>query len=258
MEKAASGEGEGGGGGEGEGEGGKAAPKTVNINGKDVPIETLSSAMGLYTALADENTGKEIIEQLARRTGLLKEDDTKITPKIEKALEGKFTKLMKQKLGKDYDKFSDMLGPLFDEHIDALREEIKSEVSGKAESGDWEAISEAFIEDNKFTPELEKEMTRLINRNGGRPAGLKGKAAREYLKDMYDLAAHKLGLTDDDLENDDEPDEREARRGVRGRTRNRRSLRDEIPDFREEPRPKGPLSIDQIVDAAMRGVRYKT
>lgn len=236
---------------QGGGKGNEAPKTTVTINGKEVSMEKVAAAHQLYESLADPEVGKEIIEQLARRTGILKDGDTKITPKEEKQLEGKFTKLMKQKLGKDYDKFSDMLGPLFDEHLESLREEIKSELSSTSDAGSWESTVENFVGNHKFTAAIETEMQRLITRNGGRPTGLKGKAAREYLDDMYQLACHKLKVTPEEADNDevegDEPTPRSRRR----------SRRDEVPEFREEARPKGPLTIDQIVDAASRGIRFK-
>jgi hypothetical protein len=238
--------------GDGDGSGGGTVQKTtVTINGKEVPIETVSSAYNLYQSLGDPETGKEIIHQLALRTGILKEGEAP-TKSEEKKLENKFTKLMKTKLGKEYDKFSDLLGPVFDEAMESFRNELKDELSTTSDSTSWSAISEAFVESNEFTPEIETEMARLINRNGGRPAGLKGKAAKEYLQDMYDLAIKKLGLTHvpDNREADDD-DSREVQ------PRRRRSKRSEIPEFREEARPKGPLTIDQIVEAASRGIRFK-
>lgn len=254
--------GDGGGGGDEGDKGNKGGneKKTFNINGKNVDPETAAAALNLYNSLADPEVGKEIIEQLARRTGLLKDNHVP-DKKEQKQLEGKFTKMMKTKLGKDYDKFSDTLGPVFDEAMSELINELKEEIGGKTEASSWEGVVENFFEDNRTTPELEREMERIIKRNGGRPAGLKGKAAKEYLQDMYELAAHKLNLNlktlkkisveSDETDDTDEDDEPVMRRS------NRRSRRNDIPDFREVARPKGTLTVDEIVDAAMKGIRFK-
>lgn len=245
YEEAAGGEADKGGGSGGE------TPKTVNINGKDVDIATLSSAMNLHNALADPEVGKEIIEQLARRTGLLdKNDDVK--PNVtEKQLEGKVQKLLKQKFGKDYEKFADTLGPALDEAIQSYLEEHAAKVSGASAADSWSGAVEAFTENHQLTPEVEREMEKIITRNGGRP-NLKGKEALEYLSDMYELAVKKTGgrviNDDDDTDSDDKDDKDNAPR--------RRTRKSERPDFREVARPKNP-SIDDIVDAAMRGQRFK-
>ena len=228
---------------------GDAAPKTtVTINGKEVDMATVAAAHNLYTSLADPETGKEIIHQLALRTGILKENEVP-TKAEEKKIEARFTKLMKAKLGKDFDPLSDKLGPVFDEAMEIFKNELREEQAQGSDSGNWDSTIEDFVSNNEFTPEIETEMQRLITRNGGRPAGLKGKAAREYLTDMYALACHKLGI---DVEVED------VREAKQGRTpTGRRSRRSEVPEFREEARPKGVLTIDQIVDAALRGVRFK-
>lgn len=246
--------GEGGGGtGTGTGTGTGEAPKTFNVNGKDIPIETVASAVQLHQALSDPEVGKEIIEQLARKTGLLKGDTLVESPKeTEKKLEGKVTKMLKAKFGKDYEKFADTLGPVLDEAIQEMLEEYKTSTSGEVAQNSWESAVEKFSESHVITDDISKEMTRLINRNGGRP-NLKGKDAVEWLTDMYELAAHKLGVDIDGLEVEEEdrnPRQIPANRG-------KRRGRNEVPEFREVERPKGSLSIDQIVDAAMKGQRFK-
>lgn len=247
YEEAAGDEADKGGGGGG---GDDKSVKTVNINGKDVDIATLSSAMNLHNALADPEVGKEIIEQLARRTGLLdKNDDVK--PNItEKQLEGKVQKLLKQKFGKDYEKFADTLGPALDEAIQSYLEEHAASVKGDSAAEGWSGAVERFTDTHQLTPEVEREMEKIITRNGGRP-NLKGKEALEYLSDMYELAVKKTGgrVINDDDNNDTDLDDKDNRPARRGR-------RNERPDFREVARPKNP-SLDDIVEAAMRGQRFK-
>lgn len=260
---------EGQGGGQGEGD---KAPKTFNINGKEVDPATAAAALNLYNSLADPETGREIIEQLARRTGILGEDGKAPTVKEQKVLEGKFTKMMKTKLGKDYDKFSDALGPVFDEAMESMVADLKADLTGTSEASTWETVVDDFFESTRTTPELEAEMQRLIKRNGGRPAGLKGKAAKEYLQDFYELAAHKLDINLRTMRktssDDDDDSTRSGRRGIRdgaddggddrdNTPRRRSARRGDIPEFRETARPKGPLSIDDIVEAASKGIKFR-
>lgn len=244
--------GEGGGGtGTEEGTGkGATEPTTYKINGKDVSIEALSQAINLQNALTDPDIGPTIIEKLAEQSGLLnKEGNLKGTVKeTERKLEGKLTKLFKAKLGKDFEKFSDTVGPLMDEAIEQYLEEHKTTVERSSGEASWDAAVEQFTESVTLTPDIETMMTNLIKRNGGRP-NLKGKEAVEWMHDMYELAVHKLGI---------EPPDSEAPSRNRSSKSERRSRRDEVPEYREVDRPKGPLTIDQIVDAAMRGQRFRS
>lgn len=251
YEEAAGDEGKSGNGGGSEKGGGESAPKTFNVNGKDVPIETLSQALNLHNALADPDTGKEIIEQLARRTGLLdKNDDLKGSPeKAGRVLEGRVQKMLKSKFGKEYEKFADTLGPVLDEAIQEYLEEHKTTIETKSTEGGWADAVDKFTESHRISDEVGKEMERLIKRNGGRP-NIKGKEATEYLSDMYQLAVNKLGGKIEEV--DDEDDERDNR----PRT-TRRNRGPERPEFREVARPKNP-SLDEIVDAAMRGQRFRS
>jgi hypothetical protein len=249
--------------GEGSKGGGGGAPvkQTLTINGKEVTLANATAALNLYEALADKEAGPELIEQLARRSGILK-DGEKPTSKTADKIEGRITKILKSKLGKDYEQFADTLGPIIDEGIQEYLNEHKTNTENASSSSNWDDAVDTFKEDYDMTPEIESKMESIIKRNGGVPKGLKGKAAQEYLSDMYELAVKKLGgkvvekgkalrgsrPTDDD-DSDDEPTPAPRRR-------QRRAI-DEIPDFREEPRPKGALTIDQIVDAAARGIRFK-
>jgi chorismate mutase len=219
--------------------------KTFNINGKEVSPEVAASALNLYNALGDPETSSVLIRTLAERAGILKEDGEIKGDKNKAAdkMEGRITRILKSKLGKDYEKFSDTLGPLIDEGIQEYLEEHMSKIGDTQAAGSWADAVDNFTETHTLTDDISSKMTEIINRSGGRP-NLKGKEATEYLNDMYELAVHKLGI-----EPPDNP--KETRKG-----RNRRAI-DDMPEFREERRPKGPMSIDDAVEAAMRGVRFK-
>jgi hypothetical protein len=216
----------------------------VKIGSKEYEISDIEQSLNLSKALSDPDTGREIIEQLARRTGLIKDSGEVVKKKgeSEAAAERRVQKTLKAKLGKDFEIFADKFGPVMDDILEEMFEEHKTSFETAAGTTGWEGEVERFTEDVELTEEIETEMQRLIKRNGGAPKGLKGKAAQEYLKDMFDLASHKLGV--------ETPEPKE-----RGR-RPRRGI-DEIPEFREEKRPKGVMTTEQAVDAAMRGIRFR-
>jgi len=223
-------------------------PKVFKIAGKDIPVETLEASLNLYNSMSDPELSKEIIGTLADRMGLLNKDG-KLKGDREAAgdkIETRFQKLLKTKLGKDYEKFADTLGPLLDEGIQEYLNEHKSNTDGARSGEAWADAVDRFTGTHQLTPEVSAEMERIIKRNGGRP-DVKGKAALEYLDDMYSLAVRKLGGVVqedvDDRSDDDEEDERPAPRRRR-------------PAFRYVQRPANP-TIDQIVDAAMKGQRFK-
>lgn len=229
------------------GAGGGEEPTTFKINGKDIPIETLSAALNLHSAMGNPEIATEIVGTLARNLGLLdKAGDVKDPKEAQTKLEGRVTKLLKSKLGKDYEKFSDAIGPVMDEAIQEYLNEHAASVESTSGEATWSGEVEHFTDTHTLTTEVETKMEEIIKRNGGIPKGLKGKAAQEYLSDMYELAVKKLGGIVQETDNDDEERPLRTRRGRRER-----------PEFREVERPKGVLSLDQIVDAAMRGQRFR-
>lgn len=224
-------------------------PNKVKLGTKEYNINEAESAMNLYNSLKDENTGKEIIEQLARKIGLLdkKDEPIKKPGETDAAAERRFQKTLKAKLGPDFAKFADMVGPVLDDVIEEMFEEHRTSLEGTSDASTWEDETDRFIEGHEINDDIQNKMMEIIKRDGGVPKGLKGKKAQEYLDDKYVLAIHRLGL---ELKDDGEGPKAHVGR------RSRRAL-DEIPEFREEKRPKGPLTIDQIVDAASRGIRFK-
>lgn len=217
--------------------------KVVNlkIGGKDVSPADAEAAINLYKAMQDPETSQLIIENLAAKAGFVKNGAiTEKGGKTEDKLEGRIHKLMKSKLGKDYEKFSDVIGPLLDEGIAEYVAELKEGIEERSSAGGWQGEVEKFTETHTLTDEVEGKMEELIKRNGGIPKGLKGKAAQEYLTDHYEMAVRKLGI---------EPPKRKSSRD--------RSAIDEIPEFREIARPKNP-SLDQIIEDSMKGIRYRT
>lgn len=233
-----------GGGGGGDKTPESEVPKTFKIGNKEIAISELESAHSLYSALQDKDTATEIIGTLARRAGLIKDIKEADTPKEKKIIEGKITKLIKSKLGKDGTQFADTIGSLLDEAVQEYLEEHSTKIGEASHATGWEGEIETFVETHELTDEIDTEMRRLITRNGGVPRGLKGKAAQEFLDDMFELAVHKLG-----------DGEEKPRKGVQS-TRNRRSEVDDLPEFREVARPKT-VSVDDAVEAAMRGIKFK-
>lgn len=235
-------DGEAGGGGAAGGE--VEIPKSFRVAGKNVDAATVEAALNLHNALADESIGPTIIEELARRSGILdKKGDLKISETAAaNKLEGRMHKLLKGKLGKDYEKFADIMGPIMDEGIQEYLEEHRGSVETSRGESAWQSEVERFTDTHTITDDIGAKMQQLIERNGGVPALKGSKASQEYLDDMYEMAVKKLGIQIPD--------------NPRERGRNRRD-QDDAPEFREVARPKGVVSIDDIVDAAMRGQRFR-
>lgn len=219
------------------------APKTFNINGKEVSIETATSAFNLYQSLQDPEVGKEIVGTLAERMGLLKANGEP-RKDAEAKVEGKITKMLRAKFGKDGEKFVDMAGPAIDEAISEYFAEFKESQTNEVGANTWDSAVDTFMEDHTVTTEIQTAMQDVIKEMGGVPKGLKGKAAQTYLTRMYKLAIEEAGI--------EPPNEQPKSRG-----RNRRAAEDDLPDFREIAAPKGVPSLDQILEDAMAGRRYK-
>ena len=239
REEAGTGEGGAGGGG------GTTPLTSFKIGGKEVSVEDATTAVNLFNALNDPNIGIDVITSLASKAGILdKKGDLNVTEsRAEKILEGKVTKMLRTKLGKDYEKFADSVGPALDEAIQSYLEDHKVSTETRTAETAWGTAVESFTDSHATTPTIERQMTNLIQRNGGVPAHLSIKEAKEYLEDMYELAIHKLGIELPDNPKESKP---RSRRGV-----------DDVPEFREEARPKGRVSIDDAVEAAIRGVRFR-
>lgn len=218
----------------------------VKIGDKEYDPKSVESALSLYNALQDEDTGTEIIETLAKRAGLLDRDGK---PKVEKKdgesdkkVESRFAKKLLAKLGKDYSKFAEEVGPVFDEAVKEYLDEHTSKAEGGSRQEKWDTAVDSFMEDHETNEEIQDKMRELIEEspfNWGR----KGADPKKYLARMYNQAVSEL----------EEESKPKPRRGSRSR---KTDDQDELPDIVYRDAPKG-VSLDDAIDAALKGIRFR-
>lgn len=247
--------GDGAGSGSGSGADDKpVAPKSGKLkldDNEEYDVKDLKSAISLYKALQDESTGREIIQTLAQRAGLLdKSGEVKKKPgESDKAAESRVAAALKKKLGKEYSQFADSVGPAFDEILDEMLAEKLGADKGERAQEKWEAAVDKFNSEYETTSEIEEAMKELIeeappnfSRKGFDPA--------RYLARMYKAACEDL---------DEQPKIKTNRRGKGETARGRNSgaaESDGAPDIVIRDAPKG-VTLEDAVEAAMKGIRFK-
>ena len=217
---------------------GDKSKKTEGDDGWDA--EELASAKSLFKALKDPDTSREIIETLAKRIGLLDKDEENKESKKEtkKTLEGRVTKIFKSKLGKDYEKFSDTIGPLLDDAIREYLDEHFEKTSSASRANSWEEAVDKFTENHEMNKKIENKMTELME-EAPPNTGKKGFNAQKYLERMWKNALEELDM---------EVPQKSKRRGGDD---------DEIiREFTVRPAPTN-RTVDDAIDAAMKGIRWK-
>lgn len=227
-----------------------AAKTTITIGGKEYTPEQAQAAISLHNALSDEDTGKEIVTQLAQRLGLLNKDgdlkDGKNTPESREKLEGKIHKTLKSKLGKEYAAFADLVGPALDEAVNELLGEVRGTVEKTVTDQTWSDGVNKFLESHTLTDEIQDKMKELVEEA---PPNVKNKNfdQQKYLGRVYKQAIEELGV--------------EAPKAPR------KSRADDEGD--DEGRPKIVVRerptmasnedrLDRIVEDSMKGIRYRT
>lgn len=222
-------------------------PKTEDSKGKKSTEDEsgldegeLKSAASLYKALKDPDTAQELIESLARRAGLLdKKDNNKADKKVTEKELGRLTKKLKASLGKDYDTFSDKVGPVFDEAIEEYMQEHFGKTEAKFTESKWETEVEKFTDSHELTRKIENKMKDLMDEA---PPNFKSGNfnAQKYLARTYKNALEDLG--------EDAP--------TSSKKVKKSKDEDSTDGITERPRPKS-VSLDDAIDAAMKGIRYK-
>lgn len=197
----------------------------------------LKSATSLYKALKDPETANEIIESLARRAGLIdKKGDLKDDKKDIKNVDGKIHKVLKAKLGKDYEKFSDTIGPLLDEAVREYLNEHTSKITATSEAEKWSNAVDNFIENREMPKKVEAKMQELIE-EAPPNMGSKTFNAKRYLERMWKAALSELDMP---VPGKDETDE----------------IKDFPKNFKVIARPEK-VSTDDAIDYAMKGIKLK-
>lgn len=218
--------------------------ETIKIDGKDVDIKIAKSALSLHKALADPETAEELVKYLAQKAGLLdKKDDIK--PGTDKAVaEGRIHKALKTKLGKDYEKFSDLVGPALDEAIqDYLKEEIGKASRSSAEDR-WSNTIDKFTETHEMTEDIEDKMKELME-EAPPNVGRKGFDGAKYLERMWKSALDELGI-----------EAPKPKKSGKLRSSSAEEDDDSLPGVVVRKAPKG-LTLDDAIEAAMKGIRLK-
>lgn len=231
---------EGGGGDE------KKVSTKTKIGDNEYENKDLESSISLYKALQDPETGKEIIETLARKAGLLdKEGDVKVKPnETQKQAESRVAKALKAKLGKDYEKFADSVGPAFDEIIEDMLNERLGARDQQNTAKTWSDAVDKFNDSYELTPDIEEAMQEIM---AEAPPNFKSDKfnPQRYLTRIYKNAVEELGA---------------AIKPKKGTSRSTRSSTrgndDELPEIIVRDAPKN-VSIDDAVEAAMKGIRFR-
>lgn len=224
----------------GEQESGKGKLKIGNF---EIDAKSAESAIQLYRALQDPETGAEIVESLARRAGLLdKKGNLEDTSQSDKKIEGKIKKALKAKLGKDYEQFSELVGDVLDEAVKEYVDEIKESGSRESRANSWNSQVEKFLEDHVLTEDIEDKMKELMDEA---PPNTKSSNfdPQRYLRRMYKNALEDLEI--------EEPEPPKKKSGTSRKSRN-----DDAPDFVER-KVNRPPTVDEAIDAALKGIRLK-
>lgn len=214
----------------------------IKIGTKEYDPDHASSALSLYEALQDPETGREIIETLAKRAGILdKTGDIKVKPGETKGeAESRAAKFLKKRLGADYTKFSDSIGPALDDLIAEVLDERFGAAEAATTKTNWDKAVDAFNDDYVLTEEIETTMKELME-DSPPNFNRKGFKADRYLGRIYKSACEELGV-----------EAKTNRPAARSRSR---SNDDELPDFVVRDAPKN-VSIDDAVEAAMKGIKF--
>jgi hypothetical protein len=203
------------------------------------------AALALYRALQDPDIGTEVIENLARRAGLLERDKgrrSKDNDDDNKPKESRAAKLLKAKLGKDYEKFADTVGPAFDEILAEAIGELKNSHNVDRETEKWGNQVDKFMDSHTLTEDIENKMRELMEEAPPNNTK-KGFDAQRYLSRMYKNACEELDI--------------EVPKARRSRSNDNDDTDDgNPPRFVIRERPKG-ATIDDAVEAAMQGIRFK-
>lgn len=228
-----------------EGTSGDGKPTGVQDPPPEVKLtKEQQAAVSLYQALQDPETSSTVIEHLARKAGLLTEDKNKggDDKKDDKKKSFSAAKL-KAKLGKDYEKFADAIGPAFDDIIEERLAELTTRNTQQRETDRWTAEVDKFMGSYELTEEIESAMKDLMA-DSPPAVNREGFNAQRYLTRMYNQACAELDI---------EPKKAKGK-GKRSRAEDIDDA--ELPDIREVEAPKS-VSISDAVDAALKGIRFK-
>lgn len=242
RDKAVEGNDGGGGGGDKSGDVNQPPVDDKNKGGDHKAAKETEAALALYRALQDPDISGDVIENLARRAGLLDRDKNRRSKDSDddRPGESRAAKKLREKLGKDYEKFADTVGPAFDELIAEAVNELRSHSTAERETDRWASQVDKFMESHELTEEIEDKMKELME-DSPPNTGRRGFDSQKYLTRMYKNACEELDI--------------EVPK-PKGKSRREDSDDNDTPRFVLRDRPKG-ATLDDAVEAAMRGIKFK-
>lgn len=215
----------------------------IKIGDKEYEHSDIEASLNLVRSLQDPEIGREIVETMARKIGLLDKQGNVKEDLTEKQKESISKKILKKALGKDYEQFADKVGPAFDEIIEEYMGKKLGDIESRNSKVSWEGHVDKFTESHTMTPEIERTMRELMDDS---PPNVKreGFNAQKYLTRMYNNAITELDIT---------PPKR-----VNDKKRKSDDDGDDVPEIVFRDKPKGTISVKDAVAAAMKGIRFKS
>lgn len=224
---------------------GDKAPKSTKLKVGDREYEPadVESAVSLFNALRDPETGMEIVETMARKAGLLDKKGEVNKDLSDKKKESLSKKVLQKALGKDYEQFADKVGPAFDEIIESYLDQKFGDMESTNSKSSWESHVDKFQETHTLTKEIEDTMRELM---ADSPPATKrdGFNAQKYLTRMYNMAISELDI------------EPPKSKGKGSSKQSKSEDGDDLPEIVFRDRPKN-ATIQDAVEAAMKGIRFK-
>lgn len=206
--------------------------------------EKVDKAVRLFDALSDPNVGRSVVEELARKAGVIGAAEGKSDRQIAKTVLDVF----KEHLGTEYEWMAERIAPAIDQIVkQTVAEQIKpvqlqaTEAQERAIKADVDKSFAVFESKHKDAKEVEKDMLEMSKRhpfNGEYPM-------EEYLEDIYKLVTV------------DKKEAKVIKTTVDKINKNAQELRDSSTEVQETRVTKGSKlpSLNEAVAAAFRNER---
>lgn len=206
--------------------------------------EKVDKAVRLFDALSDPNVGRSVVEELARKAGVIGAKEGATQKEIEKSV----VDTLKESLGAEYEFLADRLAVGLDKIISkTVAEQIKpvqlqaTEAQERAIKADVDKSFAVFESKHKDAKDVEKDMLEMSKRhpfNGEYPM-------EDYLEDIYKLVTV------------DKKEAKVIKTTVDKINKNAQELRDSSTEVQETRVAKGSKlpSLNEAVAAAFRNER---
>jgi hypothetical protein len=224
----------------------KAEEAKIEEAKPEPPDPEIEEAVNFYKALKDPTQQRVIIEELARRSGLLKPAE-ELTPKQEK----KYTELIKEVLGTEYPDLEQRLSTVFskfeqesDAKINQIKHELAQERQTKAVQ-EFDKEFSSFIKENKVSEDV---ATRMVKEIELLPPSMQGKLTlTQYMEKIHSLATMNQKKVDEVVKRN-----QKIEQNLKTRPQN---LTGDVSEDRLRKGSKLP-SIRESVQAAAQGIAF--